>query len=133
MAHQILNKGGLLISEFLPGKVQDKFSTIKSRRIQAGIAKGLIMVQSPLESGTKYTLRAFSQLKRPLGFIKFVKHPEFLQHPSFAVNRLLDQKNKDGLAEWTQMDHINPGPIIAISSTAEYEEMVQQMLNFQNK
>jgi len=124
IAQAILDKGGLLLSEFPPDKVQDRFSVIKSRRIQAGLAKGLVLIQSPLESGTKYTLRPFSQLKRPLGFIQFSSHPEFLNHPSFSLNRLLQQKGGTGLQEWTKMDKVNPGPLVPIASQSDYEQLL---------
>lgn len=124
LAQAILDRGGLLLSEFPPDKIQDRFSVIKSRRIQAALATGLVLVQSPLESGVKYTLRPFSQLKRPLGFIQFPSHPEFLNHPSFALNRLLQQKGAEGLQEWTKMDKVNPKPLVPIGSQSDYEQLL---------
>ncbi|MEM9821191.1 MAG: DNA-processing protein DprA [Bacteroidota bacterium] len=124
LAQAIEDQGGLLLSEFPPDKIQDRFSVIKSRRIQAALGKGLVLIQSPLDSGIKYTLRPFSQLKKPLAFIQFASHPEFLNHASFALNRLLMQKGKEGLREWSKMDKIAPGKILPITSQSDYELML---------
>lgn len=126
LAKNILNANGLLLSEFLPDKVQDKFSAIKTCRIQAGIAKGLLLIQSPIDGGSKYTLRAFANLKRPLGFIAYPQHPEFATHQSFSANRLL-QTGKEGLIKWTKIERPTPGQILPIAATKDYEQFLSEL------
>ncbi|NJL57824.1 hypothetical protein HC928_23845, partial [bacterium] len=69
----ILDGGGLILSEMPPSKKQDTFSVVKSCRIQAGIGKGLILVQSSLDGGSKFTVKAAVDSDRPLGVVYPVK------------------------------------------------------------
>jgi DNA processing protein len=71
LASKVLANDGLLISEQEPNKKEDQFSGSKASRIQAGLSRGLILTQSSISGGSKYTLKAFSEVKRPIGVIAF--------------------------------------------------------------
>jgi len=65
-AEQVLQNNGLLISEeqYIDKKA-DKFSIIKSCRIQAGIPQGLLLIQSSMDGGSRFAAKAFCRLRRP--------------------------------------------------------------------
>ena len=67
----VLQAGGLIISEFPPQQKEDAYSGSKASRIQAGLSHGLILIQSKIDGGSKYTLAKYSKLGRPIGIIHF--------------------------------------------------------------
>ena len=98
LAEKVLNNNGLLLSESQPNQKEDAFSGSKSSRIQAGLSDTLILIQSSIDGGSKYTLNSFKGLERPLAVINFLNNEEFKNNDAFSANRLLLEKNKVGLS-----------------------------------
>jgi DNA processing protein len=107
LADKVLNNNGLLISENPPNKSEDQFSGSKASRIQAGLSKGVILIQSSDTGGSKYTLKAFSELNRALGVISYQGNKIFDTEEHFSGNRLLLLKGLDGLAEMCDIKKLN--------------------------
>src|SRR5690606_14441229 len=78
-ADKILENNGLIISEMPIHKKEDAFSVVKSCRIQAGMSHGLLLVQSSLTGGSKYTVKAFAEHNRPLAVINPIGDADALQ------------------------------------------------------
>lgn len=55
LAHQIINSGGLLISEYSPGTPALKQHFIARNRIIAGLSVGTLVIECPLRSGALIT------------------------------------------------------------------------------
>lgn len=128
LATKILNKNGLLLSEHEPNKKEDQFSASKSSRIQAGISRGLILIQTSIDGGSKYTIKTFSEVKRTIGVIDYNSNPEFLNSSEFSGNRILLNLLKDGLQSMCDIknkEHIKINKIVPISGNNDY-------LNFEN-
>jgi len=98
LAEKVLNNNGLLLSESQPNQKEDSFSGSKSSRIQAGLSDSLILIQSSIDGGSKYTLNSFKNLNRPLGIINFSNNKYFNIDESFSANRLLLKEEKIGLS-----------------------------------
>ncbi|MBT7519883.1 MAG: hypothetical protein HN654_05905, partial [Candidatus Marinimicrobia bacterium] len=62
-------------------------------------SNALILIQSKISGGSKYTLKSFSQLNRPIGVIKFDGNPQYDNDVLFGANRILAEKEIAGLAE----------------------------------
>lgn len=127
--NDVLEAGGLIISEYYPRQKEDKYSGSKASRIQAGLSHGLILVQSKIDGGSKYTLAKFAKLGRPIGVIHFPSSAEY-QSESFGANRLIAEKGKDGLAQMIGLkktSSINIGPLIVLSNKDDYNKLVQSM------
>lgn len=62
LAEKVLKEDGLLISEVEPDRKEDQFSGSKASRIQAGLSSALILIQSSIDGGSKYTIKAFRNL-----------------------------------------------------------------------
>lgn len=123
LASMVLENNGLLISEQEPNKKEDQFSGSKASRIQAGLSKGLILTQSTISGGSKYTLKTFSELKRPIGVIVFETNPEYQVSDEFSANRLLALEEKKGLLKMCDIkkpENLKTSEIIKIESTADY-------------
>jgi len=123
LAEQVLSNNGLLISEYPPNKREDQFSGSKASRIQAGLSIGIILVQSNVSGGSKYTIKAFSEVERPLGVINFSENQNFNEDENFSGNRLLLKKGVPAIAEMCDIKKINnirTNKIISIAGKDDY-------------
>lgn len=125
----VLKAGGLIISEFYPRQKEDKFSGSRASRIQAGLSHGLILVQSTVEGGSKYTLAKYAKLGRPIGVVHYPSSAEY-SSGVFGANRLIIEKGRQGLAQMIGLkkeSSMNVGPIISLSSKDDYDLFIQEM------
>ncbi len=132
--NDVLEAGGLIISEYYPRQKEDMYSGSKASRIQAGLSHGLILVQSKIDGGSKYTLAKFAKLGRPIGVIHFPTSAEY-QSESFGANRLIAEEGKDGLAQiigLKKTSAIKTGPLFVLSSKDDYNRLIKSMSNANN-
>ncbi|MCR5193844.1 MAG: DNA-protecting protein DprA [Bacteroidales bacterium] len=130
MIDAVLNAGGLIISEFHPRQKEDKFSGVKASRVQAGLSKGLILVQSSVSGGSKYTISTFSKLNRTMGVINFEASDEYINDDSFGANRLIAQKGIPGVAEFIgikSVSSIRLKNVIPINTNNDYSTFEKSM------
>lgn len=119
----VLRSNGLIISEFPPLKREDKFSGSKASRIQAGLSSGIILVQSKIDGGSKYTLDKFVRLGRVVGVVNFAENQEFINEP-FAANRLIIEGKENGLARFVGLKSVkglNVKAIVPLSCKDDYK------------
>lgn len=124
LAKKVLESNGLLLSENEPNKKEDQFSGSKASRIQAGLSKGLILIQSSINGGSKYTLKTFSELQRPIGVINFNSNTEFSNSDEFSGNRILLSDLNNGLQKMCNIksnELIKTSKIISISGNEDYK------------
>lgn len=127
----VLNAGGLIISEFPPQQPEDKYSGSKASRIQAGLSQGLILVQSRIDGGSKYTLAPFSKLSRVLGVVHFPSSEEY-QSEEFETNRVIISEQKEGIAKFVGLKtvkNIKLSSIIPIQGKADYDIFTSKIEN----
>ncbi len=120
---KVLSSGGLIVSEYAPHVKEDKFSGSKASRIQAGLSSGLILVQSTIDGGSKYTIASFAKLGRNLGIIHFPSSAEY-NTDAFSANRLIVEKKIDGIAQMIgakSISKIKINSITIIESKEDYE------------
>lgn len=128
----VLENDGLLIAEQPFGSKENTFSVVKSCRLQAGISNGLVLVQSSIVGGSKYTITSFAELHRTMGVIKPIKND--IELISYAANQLLIAEKIDGLAKMTKLkiDKIKVKDIIEIASKNDYEVLKNAILKTNN-
>ena len=120
----VLNAGGLIVSEYPPQQLEDKYSGSKASRIQAALSQGLILVQSGINGGSKYTLATFSKLPRVLGVIHFPSSEEY-QSEEFEANRVIISEQKEGVAKFVGLKttkKIELSYIVPIQGKADYDK-----------
>lgn len=120
----VLNAGGLIVSEYPPQQPEDKYSGSKASRIQAALSQGLILVQSGINGGSKYTLATFSKLPRVLGVIHFPSSEEY-QSEKFEANRVIISEQKEGVAKFVglkTMKKIELSYIVPIQGKTDYDK-----------
>lgn len=126
----VLNSGGLIISEFPPMKKEDQYSGSTSSRIQAGLSSGIILVQSKIDGGSKYTLDKFVKLGRVIGIIHIPENIEY-QDDTFEANRLIVKERENGLAKFVGLKTIKTlsvKDIIPIRSKEDYDIFENKMM-----
>jgi len=125
----VLKAGGLIISEYPPMKKEDQYSGSASSRIQAGLSSGIILVQSKIDGGSKYTLDKFIKLGRVVGIVNFPTCPEY-QDDTFEANRLIVREKECGLAKFVGLKTgktLNVRAIIPITSKDDYKEFENEL------
>lgn len=135
LAEKVLIHGGLLVSEYEPNKKEDQFSGSKASRIQAGLSNSLILIQSSKNGGSKYTIKAFSPLQRPLAVVDFKGNTEYLKSESFGGNRLLIEKGKQGIMEMCDLkkiETIKVFKILKLEKSADYRTLEQEITTGNN-
>tara|TARA_Y100001970_G_scaffold133943_1_gene165009 strand:- start:1999 stop:2928 length:930 start_codon:yes stop_codon:yes gene_type:complete len=67
LAKKIINSGGLIVSENLPGtQASESYLFIDRNRIQTGLSKFVIIIEANPKSGTKYTAEHAYKQKKPI-------------------------------------------------------------------
>lgn len=64
---QMIDNGSLAISEYPIGYAPTKASYVERDRLQAGIADGLIVLETSEDGGTMHAVRKAAELHRPIG------------------------------------------------------------------
>ena len=123
----LLENGGLIVSEIEPGVKENSFSIIKSCRIQAGLSKGLLLVQSPLDGGSKFTTRYFCELSKPYGVINPI--PREINMHEYEANKEIITNKKEGISLFSEIkkDKI-ASDIFIINTKNDYETYTNLML-----
>lgn len=127
-AGKLLEAGGLLISEFPPGAVEDQNSVIASCRLQAGLAQVLLLVQSSIDGGSRFTAGHFAKLPRKLAFI--VPPEAQSTEAAFGANQML-LKGRDGLAQFVGLKTSKTlkADLIPMRSRDDYDDILRILLS----
>lgn len=131
-AENTIENGGLLISEMPPDKKEDTFTVVKSCRIQAGLSNGLILVQSSLDGGSRFTTKSFCETQRPIAVINPVQTDFDL--PTYNANKEIILNSKKGLSKFIELkeDKIQTSKIFVIKSKEDYSEF-ENLMNIRPK
>lgn len=119
-AEKIIESGGLLVSELPPDIKEDTFTVVKSCRIQAGLSHGLILIQSSLDGGSRFTTKSFCETQRPIAIIQPIEADFDL--PTYNANKEIIQHKKIGLSKFTELkvEKILTSKIFVIRSKEDY-------------
>jgi DNA processing protein len=126
-AEKTFKSGGLLISEMPPDKKEDTFTVVKSCRIQAGLSNGLILIQSSLDGGSRFTTKSFCETQRPIAIINPVQTD--FELPTYNANKEIIMNSKKGLSKFIELkeDKIQTSKILVIKSKDDYSEFENLM------
>lgn len=95
LAHSILESGGALVTEYPYGTPVFPPQYVKRDRIQAGLAQGVVMVQSDLQGGSLHASRAAVEYQRPLGVPQATKRDTAAQEAKIQANQVLIEGGKE--------------------------------------
>jgi len=99
LAQEILDAGGALITEYRYGQGIQKQQYVKRDRIQAGLAQGVVMVQSDLVGGSLYASRASIEYGRWLAVPVATDRDQENGEPKVQANLLLASEKDTARAD----------------------------------
>jgi DNA processing protein len=102
LAKAIIAKGGCLVSEYIPPDQPSPQTIIERDRIQAALAKGVIVVESETHSGAMHTARFALQLVRKLGCMGYYR--EVPEAKMAGNNELVDSGEAVRLVDAQDME-----------------------------
>ncbi|SHF02015.1 DNA processing protein [Ruegeria intermedia] len=126
-AGKLLGARGLLVSEFAPGAAEDQNSVIASCRLQAGMSHLLLLVQSRIDGGSRFTVGHFAKLPRKLAFI--VPPEEQSSEAVFGANLLL-LEGKEGLARFVGLktSKTMKADLLPLRSRDSYDDVMRSLV-----
>ncbi|HLO55541.1 MAG TPA: DNA-processing protein DprA [Saprospiraceae bacterium] len=124
-ADRIFVGGGCLISSFAPNVKQDQFKVVEYCELQAELSSAMILVQSKLDGGSRFTIKPFAQLKRKLGIINGSVYDNDVH--SYEANNAILNKKREGISQFTGIKHENiMCDLIGINTREDYDEVIRE-------
>lgn len=91
LAEQIIANGGCLISEYSIGSKYNRNYFVERDRLQSGIARAIIVIETAIKGGTMHTVSFAQKQKKPIATL--VGHPDFrINHPKTEGNKYILDK-----------------------------------------
>lgn len=95
LAEEILNSGGALVSEYRFGQGALPTQFVKRDRTQAGLAQGVVMIQSDLKGGSLHASRAALDYERWLAVPYPTATDELANEPKIQANLMIANSHAD--------------------------------------
>lgn len=124
----ILKNGGCLVSSFDPHKKQDQFTTVEYCKLQALLSDSLILVQSDIDGGSRYTVKSFAELERNLCVIDANAFDS--NKKLYSANNLILKEGKNGITEWCgiKLEKVKC-KVIPIRNKDDYPKIIETKQN----
>lgn len=91
LAKDIVDNGGLLLSEYPVGANVNAYRLVERDRLQAGLSRATIVVQTGVSGGTNHAATATLVAEKPLYVIEY-KQSSLMENPKVAGNQALVAK-----------------------------------------
>lgn len=88
LAQEIVDKGGLLLSEYPIGQSCGRYGLVARDRLQAGLSLATVVIQTGIKGGTMHAVNATLQAKKPLFAVEY-KNPIDLNNEKVQGNQML--------------------------------------------
>lgn len=93
LAKNIVEKGGLLLSEYPIGQSCNRYNLVARDRLQAGLSYATIAIQTGIKGGTMHAVNTTICSKKPLFMVNY-KLPEDTEHVKVQGNNKLISEGK---------------------------------------
>lgn len=124
LAQQILDAGGALVTEYRYGQGIQKQQYVKRDRIQAGMAQGVVMIQSDLVGGSLYASRASVEYGRWLAVPVATDRDKENGEPKVQANLLLANGDDKARADLLRCPPSALRRIFIIRSKDDYTQLL---------
>lgn len=105
LAQQIIDNGGLLLSEYPVGMGVNRYNLVARDRLQASMSLATLVIQTGVQGGTMHAANTTLQYPKPLYAIKF-KNNEENEHEKSLGNALLVEKGAKYISGGDDIDAI---------------------------
>lgn len=124
LAKQILDAGGALVTEYRYGQGVQKQQYVKRDRIQAGMAQGVVMIQSDLVGGSLHASRASVEYGRWLAVPVATDRDKEYGEPKVQANVLLADGDDRARAELLRCPPSALGRLFIIRGREDYARLL---------
>lgn len=127
LAEAIVAGGGALVTEYSYGTDAAPHQFVQRDRIQAGLSRGVVMIQSDLEGGSLHASRASLRYGRLLAVPRPTQADLEAGHPKVKVNALLADGSAEERLELLQCHAAALNQLRIISSRDDYETLEREL------
>lgn len=125
LAERILSSGGALVSEYPFGREVQKQQYVKRDRTQAGMAQGVVMIQSDLVGGSLHASRAALEYKRWLAVPYPTDKDRERNEPKIQANLLIADGDDEKRADLLRCPSSSLSSVLVLKSREDYLLMKQ--------
>lgn len=105
LAAEIIDRGGLLMSEYPVGKTMNSYQLVARDRLQAALAEASVVIQTSVHGGAYHAANATLLAGKPLFCVKYSRE-DILNHPSVLGNADLVSKGAQYLTSADPIEKI---------------------------
>ena len=105
LAEDIVNNGGLLLSEYSLGQNVNRYGLVARDRLQAGLALATLVVQTGIKGGTMHAATTTLKANKPLYVMKF-KSESVNNHEKCLGNQYLVEQGAKYISGLSNLDEI---------------------------
>lgn len=120
LAERILSRGGALISEYPFGREVQKQQYVKRDRTQAGMAQGVVMIQSDLVGGSLHASRAALEYRRWLAVPYPTDKDRERNEPKIQANLLIADGDDEKRADLLRCPSGSLSSVLILKSKEDY-------------
>lgn len=124
LADDILAAGGALVSEYRFGQAAQPQQFVKRDRTQAGLAQGVVMVQSDLKGGSLHASRAALDYRRWLAVPFPTALDQANNEPKVQANLLISEESMEKRAELLRCGLSALNKVIILRGKEDYSRML---------
>ncbi|CAM4196329.1 DNA protecting protein DprA [Acinetobacter dispersus] len=128
LANSILEKGGLLVSEYPYLTALFKSNLVQRDRIQAGLAKGVVLVQSSTEGGSLYASNSILKYQRYLIVVNQSKSDIRNNEKNISANMNIIQKNSGEIEKMFGKNY-DSKLILELNQLDDFKEIQNKLLD----
>jgi DNA processing protein len=127
LAAEILEKGGALVTEYPYGTDAAQHQFVQRDRIQAGLSRGVVMIQSDLEGGSLHASRAALRYGRVLAVPRPTQADVEAGYPKIKANKVLADGSAEERMELLQCHAEALNRLRIIASRDDYEGLEREL------
>lgn len=103
LAEEIVERGGLLLSEYTIGERVNRYNLVARDRLQAALSVATIVIQTGITGGTMHAANTTLKANKPLFCVKYTNMEK---HDKIAGNDLLVNKGSHYLSSHTALQQV---------------------------
>lgn len=127
LAQRIIDAGGALVSEYAFGQPAQAGQYVQRDRIQAGMARAVVMIQSRLNGGSLHASRACLLYGRVLVVPYPTKRDIEQSRPAVEANLILANADDQKVASVLKCESKDLERVIILNSRDDYSRMLQMV------
>lgn len=127
LAERIVKQGGALVTEYAFGIEPYGPQFVKRDRIQAGLSRGVVLIQSDVQGGSLHASRAALEYRRVLAVASPTERDVAAGEPKIGANVILAGDDQEKKVSLLNCDRAMLGKLFVIRSKDDYPALITSM------